>query len=380
MLRSTDCAVSRRMTLLVTRRHLLMGLPAVGASLLCSTPLTAQTLQSGCSITAADSLLYYALLLQQVKSDAISAGAKLVIEQLVDCSDLLVKLKSQLQLLNQRLNSKGQTKGVSEGLRNYGKKLEAILSPINEHRTLAADSAVMVMLSADGNAIQEVLLAASEECDPDPDGETRKLIREILEVIRTQNLKLEQYQTAHDLWQTQVSAISKQIDNLQSELDDAGVAIANAPGTGPYVTSSSANQHLERAITGLKEVIGQSSARDALVGLIMSIQTMLTHTNRPMNASFSSAVYNFDDDSLEPLTSRVSRVVHNSNYFVPGSFLQSMACLAICFPVWVSYPNDKSTKVQLIRAAVQFIHGIKSDKVNDVAQLLAGISVGSTVS
>jgi len=361
-------------------------------SLLYSSSAKAGSLPSECSVTAADSLLFYALLLQQVRTDTISAHAFHVVEQLQDCSDLLDKLKTQLQRLNQRLEQRRQSGGVSDDLRNYGRKLESTLQMAKGPRASSIDPAVMVTLSADGGAVRELLLAAASNCDPDPGGETRKLINEILATVETQNKSLGRYQKAQEQWQAEVSIINSQVDKLQRELDDAGIEIVNAAVPAARTSSvapgrsAEAEKHLERVIEGLREIKAPSAARDALVKLLGAVATMIGASPSVHAASYVAARSTEFRDYLEsgdsqPLVGLVSTVVNNHNYFVPGSFLQSLACVAICLPVWVSYQGDgdKQTRVQLIRSAVQFVHGIKGDKVDEIARALAGVSVGRAV-
>ena len=371
---------------LFSRRSLLCTLPALGITLVSPASASAQLKSEGCSVTAADSLLYYSLLLEQVKADAISAKGHVVAKQLQDCDDLLDKLKTQLEHLNRRLGQKGSSTGVSQDLRDYGRGLETNLQLIKGQHSGRIDPAMIVTLSTNGSALQRYLLELARDCDPDPTGETRKLIGEILDAVTAQNKGVEDYQSAEKKWQEQISGIDRQFDRLRSEIDMAVFAFTTPRVAIAPPSYASPEEHLDNVVKGLNQIeVASPYAKNALIELLQAVATMIKSPASPRPASynsFQSAVLGISDPQSvvsESLMDRIGKVIHNPQYFVPGSFLQSMACVAICLPVWVSYQadKDKTTRVRLIRSILPFVRGVKTEKIDEIALALADISVGA---
>lgn len=371
----------------VSRRRLFALLPALGLPIFGSRLAAGQEEHEQFFFSPADSVLYYRLLLETVKSDALSALGHVAAVGWKNCSDLLADLKAKLGELRQRLQ-RAPHHASALNLDRYVAMLEHNVALMQQYDSDELDPLLAPSAPIANAALVEAFKSASENCELDPKGEIRDLLDKIFAELDEQNREFAIYSLSLDDYLRKNKKIYADIRECEEKIEEVGSLLGDVFGMnlGKYSVdlaevrkSTKLLDDIVAKVNGLSVDSGRN-AKDTLIGLLEATKRSLALTEAPAlvltsGGSFkvgaAAPVVLFD----EGLYGRVKTVVNTPGYFRWGTFIQVLNCIAVCTPIWLSYPGaeKKDLRRRLIGEALQYlVWGVL--KIEEVALALVDVN------
>lgn len=344
-------------------------LPALGLPLICCSQAQANDTSSQfLSLSAADSLFYYQLILERVRGDAYQNIAIRTTVELKNCNELLNSLRSSLQKLRKKLEVSPNISAWPMVERHFN-SVENNLFLVQTGASGQIDAAQIHTLTTTTAALEVLLATVAKTCDPDPDGTIKTLINKVLDAIDQQNQAVQSFAESQKEWSRKSQEIEKLFNDCKHNLELASLALALSTQGHSTAKIDDAKNFIRMARQDLDTLgfflqsAGQESAKSTLEILLRAIvgSLQVEEVIRPTAYLFSegAGLTNVPSAALDrsnaTLINRVRSVVTNPNkYFSPGSGLQVINCIAVCWPIWTFYlaDDDTSTRTDLIQSAL----------------------------
>jgi hypothetical protein len=384
-----------------SRRRFLLSAPALSIFGIAAPYLMAGEMPDRCTLTAADSLLLYQGLLDQVRSDAISFAGRNVAQDLQECGETLTKLSLLLKELGATVKGKNSSR-LSHDLELLTNHATGDLTLTNLATRSGLGPGLVGQLISMDQLTSSSLAALSADCDLAEDSDIKELIKKMSQVIESKTEAMRRYQVSIDDWNKTVTRICRLTDEIRQKMAIAGSVIAvNSEVAAPEASSSPADKAIapltdaEHALSSAIRILddvevpvsSDKSARATLTGVLAATISILKSRPRiqatllPVNYAIPSVhrvagplVPSLDAAQSSAMDS-VRKVVHTSRYFdpSPGGFWQAVTCVTICLPVWLAYkwPDEKETRANLIRGSLFLVKGAVPSSYRDIANDLA---------
>ncbi|HEV2992505.1 MAG TPA: hypothetical protein VG759_28990 [Candidatus Angelobacter sp.] len=340
----------------LSRRQVLGLLPAASVPLLVPKVASAGVTCSQPLISLADSVFYYRIFLERVRSDAISFVGHYPAELARECSGILEMLKSTLSDLRDKLKRANGSPSVSK-LETHLGTLEQNVALMPGHTMDMSDPVRLSNIPITNGVLIEIARDAAKDCDLDPKGEIRTLLDKIFGMFDKNNGELKLYREALDKFTQETTAVNEVITRNEQSLEKTGVLLGlvfNEGGVNfsPQLPDVVKSRDLLRDIVddlkGLPVLPGTKN-KDTLISLLEATEDTLGNP-----AKLQSAAYHLEAGSdrrnMDPLgpydqsslMDRVRTVVMKPGYFRWRTFVQVVNCIAVCTPIWVSYSGERN--------------------------------------